>query len=103
MPDRNVNLEIQFHFKDMDSSEAIKNYAIDKSERVKKFIQKNGSVKWSFEVDNKDHHASCHLVTESWNDFCDAVSPDMYKTINLVIDKLIHLVQKQKEKLKSHH
>ena len=96
-------LEVSYYFKGMDTSEAVREYAEKRSQKFEKYISSPTQVKWNFEVQHDSHHAKCHLSNGQVNDVADATSNDMYQSIDTAMEKLAHQLQKQKEKLTSHH
>jgi len=98
-----MSFDITFHFKGMDSTDAIKNYATEKSHKLEKYLTGSTVIKWNFELEHVTHRATCHLTSDSINDIAEAESEDLYKSIDFAIDKIVNQARKQIEKLKSHH
>ena len=97
-------MQISFSFKHMETSEALQNYATEKiKEKLQKFVTKTVETKVFFTVENKDHVA--HVIVAGGDGFnmdVSATCPDMYGSVDLVIDKLTGKLKRHKEKLKNH-
>ena len=83
-------------------TEALRNYVNEKMEKLERHFDKvsNTHVILSVEKDNQKAEATVHM---SGNDiFAEAHEPDMYASIDSLVDKLDRQVKKHKEKLKNH-
>src|SRR4051812_11516522 len=94
----------QFSFKHMKSSSALSEYASDKIlGRIQKLATKPIESHVTFIVESGEHKAHCSVKGgDGFNLEVEAVSSDMYASVDLLSDKLYAQLLKQKEKLKHH-
>jgi len=97
-------MQFQFSFKQMDSSDALRNYAEDKiTEKVKKFVTKPIQANVTFSVDRHNHTAHCGVLAgDNFNFQVEHTCEDMYGSVDRMVDKLERQLRKQKEKVKGH-
>ena len=97
-------MQFQFSFKHMDTSKALSEYAETKiKEKILKFSTKPIEAHLTFSVDKHNHAAHCKVVGgDGFNVQVDALSEDMYATVDKMVDKLEAQLKKHKEKLKDH-
>ena len=85
----------------MEASDAIKTYAEEKSEKLKKYFDGKIIVDWNFEVDAHKHHiAHVHLLGNHIDYFGEAVTEELHGSIDQAIDKAERQIKKKKEQLK---
>jgi putative sigma-54 modulation protein len=88
----------------MESSSALREFAEAKlKEKIEKYSTKPIEANVTFSVDHMTHHA--HLSIKGGDGFnfqVDASSPDMYGTVDLMVDKMEAQLKRRKEKLKNH-
>jgi putative sigma-54 modulation protein len=95
-------MQINYTFRNLDSSNALKEYAKEKVERVNKYLDKASEA-----------HVTCSL--ERHNHICDITihagpfsmrgrekSEDFYSSVDLAMDKIERQLKRYKEKLKHH-
>ena len=95
-----MNLNISF--KQMSSSDALKFYTKEKSDKLAIYFNGRISVTWTFSVEKLNKIAHCHLVGNNMDYFSDAETADMHASIDLVIEKLEKQIRKHKEIVKDH-
>lgn len=97
-------MQMQFFFKQMASSKALEDYARNKlAEKISRFVNKPVEAQIDFSVQNNTHHVHCTIKGgDGFNIEGNADSHDMYASVDLMVDKLVAQLKKQKEKLKSH-
>lgn len=97
-------MQFKFTFKHMETSEAVREHAQTKiKEKVEKFVTKPIEVHTTFSVDRHNHKVMSQLVAgDNFNVQVEAVSDDMYVSIDKVCTKLETQLKKMKEKLKDH-
>ncbi len=97
-------MQFQFSFKHMDVSPALQNYAEEKiRERIQKFVTKPVEAHVVFSV--MKHTQTAHLKFRGGDGFdveVEESSADMYASVDILADKLVVQLKKQKEKLKDH-
>lgn len=97
-------MQFQFSFKHMETSPAVSQYAETKiKDKIMKFSTKPIEAHLTFSVDKHNHQAHCKVIGgDGFNLQVDALSEDMYATIDKMVDKLEVQLKKHKEKLKDH-
>jgi putative sigma-54 modulation protein len=95
-------MNLQFSFKHMKASDAIRDYAKEKSERLKKYFNGRITVAWNFSVEKQNRVAHVHLVGNNMDYFGESVSEDMHASVDLVIEKIERQIRKHKEIVKDH-
>ena len=97
-------MEFQFAFKQMETSEALQDYAEKKiREKIAKFVTKPIEARITFSVRKREHVAHCSLVGgDGFNLEVQHTCEDMYASVDRLIDKLESQLKKHKEKLKEH-
>ena len=97
-------MECRFSFKHMKSSDSLIEYAEPKIRlKIEKLVSKPIEAHITFSVDGHTHLAHCNVVGgEGLHCQVEASSPDMYASLDLMLDKLEGQLKKQKEKLKNH-
>ena len=95
-------MHIAVMFRHMDSSDALKNYAIEKIEKVKKYLMEPIEVHWALSVEKFRHIADVTIVANGITIKGAEQTEDMYSAIDKVIDKIEKQVRKHKERIKNH-
>ena len=97
-------MQFRFSFKHMESSDALEQLAQQKIEgKIRRFVTKPIEAHVVFEVQGPNHSVHCSLTGgDGFNVNVEASSHDMYSTVDLMADKLVTQLKKQKEKIKSH-
>ncbi len=97
-------MQINFAFKHMETSPALREYAESKVfERISKFVTKPITAQVTFSVDRHNHHAHCAVNGgDGFHVQVEHTSDDMYASVDRMVDKLAAQLKKHKEKLKDH-
>jgi ribosomal subunit interface protein len=97
-------MNFQFTFRHMDTSEALEGYAAEKlREPIDKFVTKAIDAHVTFSVQRHQHTAHLHLrAGDGFGIEVEHTSQDMYASVDQMVDKLATQLRKQKEKLKDH-
>jgi putative sigma-54 modulation protein len=93
-----MNLQMKFH--QIESTPAIKQMIEHKTEKFKKFFDGNFDVKWTCEAGKEGHHAHVLIAANGFTINADAVTDDLYKTIDDVVAKVEKQLQKKKSIIK---
>ena len=96
-------MTISVTFKNMESSEHLKQYAVKRFEKLSRFCShfEPVDIQITMLLDNKVRHkAEVHVVGKGLNISALEESADMYASIDMVLDKLEVQVKKQFEKIK---
>jgi putative sigma-54 modulation protein len=91
-------LQIQTAFKGLDSSDAVKEYAEKRIQKLSKHIQKMAHCHFVFTIEKTDHVAQLHVNGGEFEARAEARAESMYAAIDEVTDKIIHQSRKFKEK-----
>jgi putative sigma-54 modulation protein len=95
-------MQIEFSFRHMDSSEALRTHATQQSERLKKYFDGRIHIRWAFVVEHGgDHIAHCHVTGSHMDYFAEATTPVMQTSVDECIDRIARQVQKKKEIVKN--
>lgn len=92
---------INMSFKHMDSSDAIREYATEKTEKLKKYFDGKIHVTWAFSVEKLDKIAHCHLVGNHMDYFGESAKPTLQESIDDSLDKIEKQLRKHKEIVKN--
>jgi putative sigma-54 modulation protein len=95
-------MQVTVTFRHMDSSDALKNYAEEKTERLARFLTEPVEVHWVLSVEKIRHSADATVVAKGVKIKSHEVTEDLYSAIDSAIDSLEKQVRRHKEKLKNH-
>ena len=97
-------MQCHFSFKHMESSQGLIDYAEKKIVRkIERYSTKPIEAHVVFSIEGAQHNAAVNVVGGDGFSFqVEAASPDMYASIDLLLDKLDAKLKKHKEKLKNH-
>ncbi|HEX8441842.1 ribosome hibernation-promoting factor, HPF/YfiA family [Archangium sp.] len=96
-------MQLNITFRQFGSSDALKEYAKEKVERVNKYLDRAGEAHVVLSLERHLHHAEITIHSGSWVLRGRDKSEDMYASIDLAMDKIENQLRKYKEKLKNHH
>lgn len=97
-------MKMNFSFRQMESSEAVKNYLVQKMEHklatyATKFIEAN----FTLSVNRHLQLVQCTIAAgDGFSLQVEAESQDMYASIDMMVDKLDKQLKRKKEVLKNH-
>ena len=90
-------------FKQLEHTQALDEKIESKSQKLKKFFDGNFDVHWTCSVrDDGAHCAEIKLLGPSFEYHASAHSDQLYKTLDLAINKIEKQVYKKKDKWKNH-
>lgn len=95
-------MNIHITFKNLDSSDAIKNHINEKTEKLLKYFNGNISVDWVLSVEKQAHVAHCHMVGNNMDYFGEGTSNDLYASIEMALERIEKQLRKHKEIVKDH-
>lgn len=82
-------MRIQFTFRNIESSDALKDYATDKLAKLQKYLKAPLDAEVTLSVERHLHGADVHLSAHDGETFVGREeSEDMYASIDLVVDKI---------------
>jgi putative sigma-54 modulation protein len=96
-------MQLNITFRQFGSSDALKEYAREKVERVNKYLDRAGEAHVVLSLERHLHHADITIHSGSWVMRGREKSEDMYASIDLAMDKIEAQLRRYKEKLKNHH
>jgi len=96
-------MQISVTFRNMESSDALKEYANKKIGKLKKYLNSSFEAKVNFSVNKKSQHsASVNLSSNNGlNIQGEEKTKDMYSSIDLVMSKLERQIKKHRQKLRN--
>jgi putative sigma-54 modulation protein len=97
-------MRFQFSFKHMQTSDSLAKHAESKMRtEIEKFVSKPVDCHITFSVDRFNHTAHCSFNGGDGYSFqVEHTCPDMYGSVDHMVDKLEVQLRRQKEKLKDH-
>lgn len=96
-------MQLNITFRNLASSDFLKDYAKDKVERVHKYLDRAGEAHVVLSLERHLHHADITIMSGAWLLRGREKSEDMYASIDLAMDKIERQLRRYKEKLKTHH
>lgn len=99
-------MRLTISFKHLEHTPALDERIREKSEKFEKYFQGNTNVQWFCWVHNNEHWAEIKLHGPKFDFFAKASANNMYKSLDLVVDKIERQLEKHKDlkrnKLHSH-
>ena len=95
-------MQVSVTFRNIEPTEALKAYAADKLEHVKKVLIKPIEAHVILSVEKFRHRAEVTIVASGETLVGEEQSDDMYKSIDKVMDKVTRQARRAKEKARSH-
>lgn len=96
-------MQVTTTFRQMEQSEALKAYAEEKLERVKKYIDDPINAQVFFAVEKKIRHiVEIVINAKGVSTKASEATNDMYAAVDAVIDKIERQLKRYKEKIKAH-
>ena len=92
---------VNMSFRHMDTTEALKNFTLEKTEKLQKYFDGKIHVVWNFSVEHQDHIAHVHLTGNQMDYFGEAITGDLYASIELAVAKIERQLKKRKEIVKN--
>ena len=95
-------MHVSVTFRHMESSEPLKTYAKEKTERLAKYLAEPVEIHWVLSVEKIRHIADATITANGVNIKAQGDTQDMYSAIDMVIDKLLGQAMKHKDRVKEH-
>jgi putative sigma-54 modulation protein len=92
-------MQIDITFKNIDSSDALKDYASKRFSKLDKYIERPSEVHVVLSVEKRRHQADITLNADGVMINAVETTDDMYSAIDMVMDKLERQIKKHKEKI----
>jgi len=86
-------MRISYTFRNMESSDAIKNYASEKIGKVQKYMRAPLHAEVTFSMERHLHRVDLNLTGDGHQYAGHGQSEDMYATIDQVVDKIARQVR----------
>ncbi len=95
-------MKITISFKNLEHTNALDSRIRSKTEKLKKYLNGNISVKWTCSINEGFHYADIDLTGPTFSFHAKARSENLYKTLDLAVAKIEKQLSKQKSKWKDH-
>lgn len=92
-------MQIDITFKNMDSSDALRDYASKRLSKLDKYIDRPTEVHLVLSVEKRRHQADVTVSADGAMINAVETTEDMYAAIDMVMDKLERQIKKHKDKL----
>lgn len=96
-------MHIDFKFRNLESSDAIKGYAVDKLAKLQKYLRMPLDAQITFSIERHLQCVDVHLTADGETHQGRAEEPDMYASIDLVVDKIQSQLNRSKDLHRSNH
>jgi len=95
-------MHVNVTFRHMDSSDALRNYAEQKSVRLARYLVEPVEIHWVLSIEKIRHIAEATIMAKDLSIKAQESTQEMYSAIDMAIDKLEKQVIRHKEKIKNH-
>jgi putative sigma-54 modulation protein len=95
-------MQITTTFRHIEPSEALKSYAEEKLERIRKYIDEPITAQVFLGVEKIRHSADVTITAKGITIKASEETSDMYAAIDMVLDKIERQLQRYKDRLKQH-
>lgn len=92
-------MQTDITFKNIDSSDALRDYAIKRLSKIDKYIDRTAEAHVVLSVEKRRHKADVTLNADGAVINAVEITEDLYAAIDTVMDKLERQIKKHKEKL----
>lgn len=97
-------VNIQIAFRNMEATEALKSYTVEKlSGCIQKFIHRNTEAHVVLKIEKNRQIAEVTFHSEGHDFAAKEESQDMYASIDQLVSSLTQQLRRHKERLTSHH
>lgn len=98
-------MKLKISFKHLKHTPALDERIKEKSEKLEKYFKGNTNVQWVCWVHEDEHWAEIKVHGPKFDFFAKACSDNMYKALDLVVDKMERQIERQKDmkRNKLHH
>ena len=96
-------METSFTFRNLETSDALKEHTLAKLNRIQKYLVKPTKVHIIFNVNKFNHSVEFTLNANGIQHISHETDKDMYASIDKAVTKLERQLKKYKEQLKEHH
>jgi putative sigma-54 modulation protein len=92
-------MQTDITFKNIDSSDALKDYAFKRLSKMDKYIDRTAEAHVVLSVEKRRHKADVTLTADGAVINAVEITEDLYSAIDMVMDKLERQIKKHKEKI----
>lgn len=96
-------MKITTSFLHLEHTPALDQKITETTERLTKFFQDKGTIKWSCYVKNGEHYAEIYYHAPHCEYHAKAWSPSLYHSIDMAVDKIEKQAFKKKDKFNKIH
>jgi putative sigma-54 modulation protein len=96
-------MKITTSFLHLEHTEALDHKIHEATEKLSKFFQNKGSIKWSCYVKNGEHFAEIYYHAPHCEYHATSWSENLYHSIDLAVEKIEKQAMKKKEKFNKMH
>ncbi len=90
-------MKLKISFKHLDHTPSLDQRIREKSEKFQKYFQGNTTIQWFCWVHNDEHWAEIKVHGPKFDFFAKACADNMYKSLDLVVEKMERQIEKQKD------
>lgn len=90
-------MKLKISFKHLDHTPALDQRIKEKSEKFEKYFQGNTAIQWFCWVEDNKHWAEIKVHGPKFDFFAKACADNMYKSLDLVVEKMERQIEKQKD------
>ena len=94
-------MKVTISFIHMEHTPALDERINEKSSKFEKYFEGDGRIKWTCYVQDKKHYSEVHLYGPHGQWHATAAADNLYKSMDLVVEKLEKQVDKSKHKVKN--
>lgn len=94
-------MKLTIEFLHLEHTEALDQRIKEKSEKINKYFNGQSHLKWHCYVKDGQHFAELHINCAHSNFHAKAHSENLYKTLDIVVDRLEKQINKKKQKVKN--
>ncbi|MBT3181799.1 MAG: ribosome-associated translation inhibitor RaiA [Deltaproteobacteria bacterium] len=98
-----AELETTFTFRNLDSTEALRDHTMEKLEKIQKYlVRQTASAHIIFKVEGPRHTAEIALNIKGHRYFGEETSNDMYASIDSAVHRLEAQMSRDKDRITGH-
>lgn len=95
-------MNVDVKFKHMDSSDSLRDYAVEKSAKLGKYLDGKTHLTWTFDKEHGEFVSHCHLIGSHLDLFGESRASDAFATVDVAVAKLEKQIRKHKEIITGH-
>jgi putative sigma-54 modulation protein len=92
-------MQIDITFKNMESSDALKDYAFKRLSKMERYIDRTGEAHIVLSIEKRRHKADVTFTADGTVINAVEITEDLYAAIDMVMDKLERQIKKHKQKM----